>query len=134
MDFQDYEKAALRTVNLDLMPREFTQEQVILLNAALGLTGEAGEFAGIGLEKRTHRLVLGIDGHGARDFDAAGGPGARGRFIRRRGMSWTRVHEANAGDFELALLDLERVGQGRNRTQRPERTERKKLSAVHSRI
>ena len=45
MDFQDYEKAALRTVNLELMPRDFTQEQVILLNAALGLTGEAGEFA-----------------------------------------------------------------------------------------
>ncbi len=45
MDFKDYEEAALRTVNLDLLPREFTLEQIILLNAALGLTGEAGEFA-----------------------------------------------------------------------------------------
>jgi NTP pyrophosphatase (non-canonical NTP hydrolase) len=45
MDFKDYEAAASRTLDLDLMPHSFTPDQALLLNAALGLTGEAGEFA-----------------------------------------------------------------------------------------
>ncbi len=45
MDFKEYEVAALRTVNFDLLPRELSLEQTTLLCAALGLTGEAGEFA-----------------------------------------------------------------------------------------
>ena len=76
---------------------------------------EGGHFVGIGHEEAAGGFVVGVDRHGAGNFDALGGPGGGGGGEVGEGAFGFWGDDSDGGDFEATFFlgeSQRRAGEG----------------------